>query len=236
MALYIKQTFKKILKSQFIQNIICYLIFLYGKLTFHSCKWKGHGVENIQHLLDEDKPIIFVVWHNRILLSPFFLPKPKERASAVVSIHKDGEIVSKYIQLIGIKLIRGSSSKGAMAAFKQCIRTLKSGDDLVITPDGPRGPRMHLGGNVITIAKIASAPIVPFTCSTRKCKVFNTWDSFILPLPFSRGIYAFGEPIYIDKTSTEEEIENLRIELEKKLRDLSIRIDKETGLEPIRPA
>ena len=47
-----------------------------------------------------------------------------------------------YLNFIGA--IRGSSSKGGAKVIISALKELKDGNDIAITPDGPRGPRYSI--------------------------------------------------------------------------------------------
>jgi lysophospholipid acyltransferase (LPLAT)-like uncharacterized protein len=216
------------------QRIACFLIFLYAKFVFLTSRWEHKGKENIEELSNSQEAFIFVLWHNRLMLSPFFAPK-KRQLHAVISQHKDGEYVARFMEFLGIKQIRGSSKKGAVSALKGCMQVLKQQDVLVITPDGPRGPRMKLGGNVVTFAQKSGVPIVPFAYATSRCKIFKTWDRFILPYPFGSGSAIYGKPIYIPKKLDEKALIKTINEVEQQLNNVTEEADKLAGNQPIKP-
>jgi lysophospholipid acyltransferase (LPLAT)-like uncharacterized protein len=110
---------------------------------------------------------------------------------------------------------------------------LKSGAALCITPDGPRGPRFKVGGQVASIAKISKAPIVPTSYGISRRKVFGSWDRFILPLPFSKIEFYLGDPIYIDKNTSEEELELVNKKIEDSINFASKKSDEMAGVKPI---
>lgn len=148
--------------------------------------------------------IIFAFWHGRLLMMPFAYPgKP---VATLISQHRDGEYISRIAVVFGSRVIRGSATRGGVRAFKQMILALKEGLDLVITPDGPKGPRAKVKSGVIELAKLTGAPIVPVTFSAARRRSLKSWDAFLLPLPFSRAVYIWGEPIYVDPTATKEEV------------------------------
>ena len=105
-----------------------------------------------------------------------------------------------------------------------------------MTPDGPRGPRMRASDGIIQAARMAGVPIFPLTYSASNRKVIQSWDRFILPLPFSRGVFHWGDPIFVDRKLDDEGMEAKRIELENALTKLTQETDRELGLAVIPPA
>lgn len=215
---------KYISKNPVFQWIAIFLIYSYSVLVRYTTKWSIYGYSDVQHVVRSERPIIVAVWHGRILLSPKFRLKPK-RHFAVISLHEDGAYVSKYMRLHGISAVRGSSKKGALAAFKESLKQLKQGNVLVITPDGPRGPAMKIGGNIIALAQKSDAVIIPYALSTSRGKFLNTWDRFFIPFPFAQGACIYGKPIEISNDMMGDELERARLDLEKTLNALTQQCD-----------
>lgn len=148
--------------------------------------------------------IIVVFWHGRLLMMPFVYPgKP---GAILISQHRDGEYISRIATILGFEVIRGSTTRGGIAAFKQMVRAIKGRLNLVITPDGPKGPRAKVKSGVIEVAKLTGAPIVPVSFSASRRRFFKSWDAFLVPLPFARAVYIWGEPIYVAPTATKDEV------------------------------
>jgi hypothetical protein len=99
------------------------------------------------------------------------------------------------------------------------------GSDIAIVPDGPRGPRHQVQIGVIELAKLTGRAVIPLTFSASKRKIFNTWDQFLLPYPFSKGVFIWGEPIYVDQNGDRTYLEEKRILLENRLKELTERAD-----------
>ncbi len=150
------------------------------------------------------KQIIIAFWHGRLLMMPFLYPD--QPRTILISQHRDGEYISRIATILGSRVIRGSATRGGVRAFRQMIRALKEGFNLVITPDGPKGPRAQVKSGVIEVAKLTGAPIVPVSFSASRRRFLKSWDAFLLPLPFSRAVYIWGEPIYVESTATKEEV------------------------------
>lgn len=135
------------------------------------------------------EPVIFVFWHNRILLMPYIYRKvnPGRRLKVMMSRSRDGEFICAVAARFGIGAVRGSSSRGAIPALLEAARSLKEGaSDMGITPDGPRGPRYVVQEGVVRMARQSGAAVVPVTYAL-SCKwETDSWDRFQVPLPFSR--------------------------------------------------
>jgi len=163
---------------------------------------------------------IGVFWHARMLMLPLIYPG--KRIHILISSHRDGEIIANVMKRFGFDLVRGSSSKGGMAALREMITLLKSGSDLGITPDGPRGPAEVVKGGVAQVAMLSGKAVIPISFSSSRRFRFDSWDRFYLPLPFSRLVFAVGDPLYHTKG---EELEDFRLRIESALQRITAKAD-----------
>lgn len=127
------------------------------------------GLDLVEPFLKEGRNVIFAFWHGRQLMMPF-APFNIGRAAVLISLHQDGELISRTISYFGLKSIRGSTTRGGSRAVLQMIRMSGENLDLAITPDGPRGPRFKVQRGVIEIARKTGLPIFPATFSSSKKK------------------------------------------------------------------
>lgn len=123
---------------------------------------------------------------------------------AMISHNKDGEIITKLVSNFKIGAVRGSTSKGAAKVMISAIKELKDGNDIAITPDGPRGPRYSIADGIVAIAQKSEKNIVCFNTVPTKYWQFNSWDKFILPKPFGRIDFYISEPYDIKDMEFEE--------------------------------
>ncbi len=234
------QWHKRIIKSETMRSTLCWLAAGYMRLVRLTGRWQTEGGENPSRYLAEGKPFIIAFWHQRLLMLPYtWRAVAGDRPmNMLISSHRDGEIISRTITHFGISTIAGSTGKGkgGAAALRRILKTLKAGHVVGMTPDGPRGPRMRASDGTIQAARMAEVPIFPLTYSASRRKVYNSWDRFILPLPFTRGVFRWGEPIFVDRTLDDAGIEAKRLELENALTKLTQETDLTLGLEAIPPA
>jgi lysophospholipid acyltransferase (LPLAT)-like uncharacterized protein len=124
----------------------------------------------------EDQNVIVAFWHGRQLMMPFAYRG--KRASILISRHRDGELIARTVSRFGFHAARGSTTRGGSAALKQLVRLARAGDDLVVTPDGPRGPRHRVQLGVVELAKLTQRPIVPLAFGASKKKIFGVGMAF----------------------------------------------------------
>jgi lysophospholipid acyltransferase (LPLAT)-like uncharacterized protein len=173
-----------------------------------------------QKFWDQGQYIIAAFWHQRLLMMPF-LPG-QGRVGMMVSEHRDGEFIARAVKLFGIDSVRGSTTRKSLAALRGMVRFFRAGGaNLAITPDGPQGPKHVVQMGVIELARQTGAPILPVTYGASRKKVFNSWDNFILPLPFCRVVYLWGEPLSIPRDMDKEGLEEKRLLLQDRLRQIT---------------
>lgn len=136
--------------------------------------------------ISQDQSIV-VCWHGELLLSPqaYRYFHKKQLASGIISRHFDGEMIARVLNYFSIVPLRGSSSRGAKQVLLEAFRALKKGDDLLVTPDGPRGPRHTISDGAIALAHKAKAPVLIVNYIPRSYWQLKSWDKFVIPKPFS---------------------------------------------------
>ena len=159
---------------------------------------------------------IGAVWHNRLLVMPFVLKRffPHRQGAALISASRDGAWIAALVQRIGFDVVRGSSSRQGATAMLQLGDVLARGRDVVIAPDGPRGPAYELGPGIVLLAQKSGAAVFPLHLEYSSCWRLKNWDRFILPRPFSKVRVILGRPHQVAATKTETEFENERLRLQ----------------------
>ncbi len=163
------------------------------------------GEENPRNFWARGEQVIFSSWHDQLLLLGAVYKGPG--AKLLISASKDGELIARTMAYFGLGAVRGSSSRGGRAAFVQLLALSNEPVDLGVTPDGPRGPRHILKDGVIQLARLSGRPVVPLAFVCSRGHRFNSWDRFLLPYPFGRGVFAYGEPVWF---KAEEGVERFR--------------------------
>lgn len=165
---------------------------------------------------------IGALWHNRLLILPFVIKRylPERRGAALISASRDGALLADLVGRFNFEVVRGSSSRKGASAIRQLADVIAAGQDVVITPDGPRGPAYELGQGIIFLAQQSGAAVVPINMEYSSCWRARSWDRFILPKPFSKVRVIFGPPHRVAPTSTEEEFERERRRLQEAMMQL----------------
>lgn len=161
--------------------------------------------------------VIFSFWHEYISV---ILPRWGHTPLTVLcSQHRDGEWVNQTALGLGMRIVRGSTTRGGSSAIRQLKRNGKT-SSLTLTPDGPRGPRREMAVGPIFLASLLGMPIVPLGISISNARRLNTWDKFAIPRASSRVRIIFGPKIYIPRKSSREELEAARSGVQCLMNDL----------------
>jgi hypothetical protein len=157
-----------------------------------SMRIDTRGQESIDALYREGKRAIIAFWHARQLMMP--LTYRGTEAHILISRHQDGEIIARIVERFGFRSVRGSSTRGGVEALRELIRLGRSGVDLVVTPDGPKGPRQVAKMGVIQLARASGLPIVPlaFSCSKKNSSQVGIGSWF--PIPGHAASFSGGLP------------------------------------------
>ena len=163
------------------------------------------GEKHLKSVWQQNKRAIIPFWHDQLLLLVFGYPE--KHAKLLISASNDGELLARTMKYFDHETVRGSSSRGGRAAFREMLALCKEPADIVLTPDGPKGPRHEIKDGVLQLARMSGRPVIPlaFVCSSGHR--FRSWDRFLFPNPFGRGVYSYGPPLYFDK---HDDIESCR--------------------------
>jgi lysophospholipid acyltransferase (LPLAT)-like uncharacterized protein len=189
----------------------------------HTVRVTRIGADHYRPLV-AGKGCIFVLWHGRLLV-PAYLHRHEGHAT-LVSRSADGEYLSRLLVHWGYYPVRGSSSRGGMAAVRELTRAARLRRSLVITPDGPRGPREVLKDGPLYVARLSGLPIVPVAASARRAWWVEGWDRFQVPQPFSRVVIEYGEPFDVEPDADAAQLGARRDALQAVLEELVQRVDR----------
>ena len=193
------------------------------------------GAEVLAPAARDRPPVIYALWHGRLLMAPWLSARladlrGRRTLRILASRSADGELVARFAGRFGIEAVRGSSSRGGAGALRALATALRRGDDVVIAPDGPRGPRLRVQPGLPALAAITGAPVVPVAIAARPARHLASWDRFLVPAPFARCTLALGEPVRIAR---DEDREHARRRLERALESITAVADRATEGRPL---
>tara|TARA_B100001245_G_C22887419_1_gene427046 strand:+ start:171 stop:860 length:690 start_codon:yes stop_codon:yes gene_type:complete len=210
---------------------------IFIRLAHSTNRWEHFNYELPKKYWLNNKPFIWIHWHGQSLMLPRSWDHSSQKLFALVSKHGDGELIANTLSRLQVKLIRGAGNldklgikeKGGKAALRSMIKILEDGSSVSFTADQPPGPGRLAGNGAIILAKLSGCPIVPVAATTSNRYEFTSWDKFTMHLPFGKGAVIWGDPIFVSKNATKEEVENKRNLLEDSLNELTIKANKVVG-------
>ena len=179
-----------------LRSLVPYLVYAYMTFVGWTTRLRTVRGDIPEKIHAGSERVIYAFWHQRQVF--FTVSHQDAHIVLLISRSKDGDLIAKIISLCGVAAVRGSSSRGAAAAARELLETLRSGYDIGITPDGPKGPAREVKEGVLRVAQLSRLPIVPITNAlSNKIEIAKAWDRFQVPLPFGRAVVLYGEPIRV---------------------------------------
>jgi lysophospholipid acyltransferase (LPLAT)-like uncharacterized protein len=207
----------RIVRPQLVSGLLYSLV----RLIARTLRFKTEGFP------EDDHKAIICGWHGRSFTFANFF---RNRGYWVVISHsKDGDMQNHIFTKLGYQVIRGSTGRGGARAAIEAIRALKKGGTMAMTPDGPRGPSHVVQGGVMLMAQKSGAALVPVGISARPRWLVNSWDSYMVPMPFAKTLFIFGDPIFVPPDADEETVENVRLQLESEMNRLEEEAERRMG-------
>ncbi len=174
------------------------------------------GAEELIGRWARDEPLILAFWHGRLVMMGFAY---QGRGACILnSGHRDGRLVARVTRRFGVRAVQGSSTRGWVGGLRGMLQAHGQGDDLIVVPDGPRGPAGQAKSGVVQLARSTGLPIFPVSYAASRFKnLTRSWDRMLIPLPGARIVYAVGEPIWVAPDVDSNGIEAARQRLEEAL-------------------
>jgi lysophospholipid acyltransferase (LPLAT)-like uncharacterized protein len=179
--------------------------------------------ESYRAYTEHEQPVIFVLWHGRLL--PLGFVHRGQGVIGLASHSADGEYIARLLLHWGFGLIRGSSSRGGDTAFRELVRAVKGGRTVAITPDGPRGPREQVKPGVLQLAQLTGAPLIPVAAASSRAWWFVSWDRFLVPQPFARLAVAYGPALHVPRDIDAAGLDRIATAVESELGALMTRVE-----------
>jgi lysophospholipid acyltransferase (LPLAT)-like uncharacterized protein len=212
-------TFKEWIFHTILPPITYFLI----NLLSSTVRIQTIGESVIQDLIEKKAKVIYVFWHGRHFLMIRYWKRTK--TAIMTSTSRDGQLLAKILMKFGYGIIYGSSSKSPVKALVSGIKTMNAGYNVAIAVDGPKGPPNKVKYGALYLAKKSDAFIVPVTTTTLPVFVFNSWDRYIVPKPFSKALISFGEPFKLSNTIDDKTLKLESKYIEKILNSITNKAD-----------
>ncbi len=202
-------------------RMLSFLAWLFVSLWSRSLRLITINSDVRQRVRSQGRKFMYAFWHG----SMFLLLHANRHSGVLVPVSEssDGDIMAPVLRRFGFRVVRGSSSRNGHKALLGMISGVRAGETIGVAVDGPRGPLHQVKKGAVYVAGRMRISIVPVAAAARRCWVLeSTWEKLILPVPFTRGVIIFGEPVTVEGSSPEA-IEAGRRTLENALHALSSR-------------
>ena len=229
MPRFLRRLSQHFIFSDWIHHGLCMLAACYIRFVWVTSRWDVIGDNIPRSFWNTNRPFVLAFWHGRLLMMPCCW-NPSRTIRMLISQHKDGQFIAHTVAHFGIRSVTGSSSQGGQKALRAMLKTLRAGESVGITPDGPRGPCMRVvPGGVVTLARLSGVPVVPVSFSANRALVLQSWDRFLIAWPFGRGVFVWGEPISVPKNADATTLEARRKAIEQGLNLATEEADRRMG-------
>ena len=201
------------IRSRFLTWVAAGMAVGLSKLLFATCRKIYIGVNDRKKLNyvpppDDSERFVLCVWHDELLVPTFAAPRALRRQTCcLVSQHQDGSYLANAMAMLGYSTVRGSSRRGGAQAVRQLLEDT-AGKHIVVTPDGPCGPRRKMKAGAVFVASQLGRNILPSAhAATRAWRPKGSWTDLLIPKPFSTVYVAMGTPISIPADLPREQLD-----------------------------
>ena len=211
------------------------------RLVWITSQWRQVNEAGPAAFWDKNQPFILAFWHGRLMMMPYCWPRGRVM-NMLISQHRDGELIARTIGHFGLGAVRGSSAKsgkqdkGGGGALRAMVKQLMCGEYVGVTPDGPRGPDRMVGDGILSVARLSGAPVIPVSFAATRRVHARSWDHFLIAMPFSRGVFVWGTPLYVPRGADPGGIEQARQTLQDELNRITRLADSLCGRQQPEPS
>lgn len=214
---------KRLMRRAWVQSALAGLLGRYLGFVLATTRWTVVGQDHFDPF-EHGAPVIAAFWHEHLPLMPALWNRarrttPGLRLHVLVSRHTDGRFIGDVIARFGLDVAHGSTARGGQnrggaRGALSLLAALEAGHQVVITPDGPRGPRRVAAPGVAQLAGLSGRPVMPCAAQTTHRRVLGSWDRMILPLPWGRGVLVCGPPITVARDGWEDALPTITAALD----------------------
>ncbi|MGS4945419.1 lysophospholipid acyltransferase family protein [Meridianimarinicoccus sp. RP-17] len=215
----------RVQKSTRVQNVLRRLFSAYVNFAFRTIRWERIGFESYEADIARGIPRVLCCWHERLIFTPYLRDWTDHRLTVMASGHADARIASANLVERGIGLIELETSGNKAGALREAVMALRAGGSVGITVDGPFGPARKAKPGALVVAGLAGVQAAPCTYAVSRSIRLGTWDRFVVPLPWSRGVLAVGDGITPPRRMTDAESDAACARLGALIDDLTARCE-----------
>jgi lysophospholipid acyltransferase (LPLAT)-like uncharacterized protein len=199
---------RRLTRHPTLQAAVAHLLGLYLAFVYRTTRWRLIGGEHIDAAFAAHGAVIAGFWHENLPVMPKLWKLAQPRVGSgighvLVSRHRDGRFIGAVVKRFDLVMVYASSSRGGAAGMLALMRLLRGGASVVITPDGPRGPRRRAALGVAQLAAMSGKPVLPAAGRSSHGIPLRSWDRMVIPLPFARGVLVVGPAILVPRDGAE---------------------------------
>ncbi len=217
---------KKIADSPHFNRAIEGLFANYVRFAFRTSRWQRKGFEEMDACAARGEPVIFVLWHQRLIMAPYMFDTSKGRICALTSAARAGRLAGQILVRLGFETIPMSSHQRHVALSREVLRRTKDGCSIGLAADGPRGPARRSSEVPVMWARMTGCRVFTVAFAQPRVMKLPTWDKQMLPLPFSRGVFLCEEwTETVPKKPSEDQVSALQKSISDALDTITARAD-----------
>ena len=215
----------RVQKNRRVQNALQKLFSVYVNFVFRTTRWERIGFESYEADIARGIPRVLCCWHERLVFTPYLRDWTDHKLTVMASGHADARIASANLLERGIDVIELETSGNNAGALRDAARALRAGQSVGVTVDGPFGPPRQVKPGALVIAALAGVQAAPCTYAVSRSIRLKTWDRFVVPLPWSRGVLAVGDGLMPQRRMTDAETDAACARLGELIDDLTARCE-----------
>lgn len=220
---------KKRIASASLVHFFGTLVFsLLLRIVFLTSRVQYQFSEKALPYLSGAQPAIFCFWHGRMIMHPFVKPRGR-RMYVLISHHNDGALITRTMRWFGIDSVRIARKRRGVTAMRELFAVTERGDNIAITPDGPRGPFQQAADGAAYVAMKTGYAIIPVTFSARRYWRLRSWDRFMIPKFFTRIVFIAVDPMILSDEG-DAALQTATATLETCLTDITAQADGMLGV------
>lgn len=207
------------LKKDILFFVGLYISRFFINVLLLTVKIKIENSEIPENLIKKNQNFTAVFWHGKMLIGWYLFRK--YNSAALISPSKDGEILTNLLVNWNYVVVRGSSNDSGKDALKKMLDLADGKMNLIITPDGPKGPAEKMKAGAVIICKKKKLPLLLIGIRMEKKKILKSWDKFEVPIPFSSVTVTYSSPIWIEESLSYDETNEVILKAESQLKEMN---------------
>ncbi|MGR3341710.1 MAG: lysophospholipid acyltransferase family protein [Paracoccaceae bacterium] len=220
--LSLRQRLDRIVQSGSAHRLLVWISSSYLGFVYRTTQWNSLGFEEFVQSLNDGTPVILVTWHGRLSMMPYAWDWKTWQFTVLGFDHPAAKVMGDTARKRGIHLLPLSRKSSNTGVLRHAVKAYRAGQCIGVTPDGPMGPHMVMKPGAVELAALCGAKIAPLTFSVKRRLVLKTWDRFVLPLPFNRGVFIMGPAQSVPRRMSPDEL----LDQMERLRAAMSRIDE----------